>query len=91
MFCTECGAEINPRARFCGKCGSPVMDSLEEENGDAIQNSRPAKSESPSDWNNEKYDSGVERSRRSDQRFTPEISANDSGLIKAFKRRQKDS
>lgn len=41
MFCTKCGNEINPGAKFCGKCGTavriPVSPVLKNENANISQ------------------------------------------------------
>ncbi len=29
-YCSICGAELSPRANFCGKCGAPVRRDTEE-------------------------------------------------------------
>lgn len=40
MFCTKCGAEIQPPAKFCPKCGTPI-------DGAAAPNPAPAQNPAP--------------------------------------------
>lgn len=30
-FCTHCGAELKPNARFCAKCGTPIKAVTQQE------------------------------------------------------------
>ena len=65
MFCTECGAEVQSGAKFCGKCGTAISLKEQKENNDLNQKDQQNKSAPSSTGLNkeEKYDPGLAASR----------------------------
>ena len=95
MFCTECGAQINYGGKFCGKCGTSLSD-IEEQNLSEEDLEEQIIESWERDSNKRGHDAGLNRSRkqatyRSSHQASHENNNLDSSLIKAFKRRQKDS
>ena len=95
MFCTECGAQINYGAKFCGKCGTSLSD-IEEQNLSEEDGAEQIIESWERGSNKRGHDAGLNRSRkqatyRSRNQASHENNNLDSSLIKAFKRRQKDS
>ena len=46
-FCEQCGNKISDTAKFCGKCGAPVVSGQPEALAEIPQASAPATGESP--------------------------------------------
>ena len=41
MYCTACGKEIEPAARFCNHCGAPIESQMNESAGNSFEKTVP--------------------------------------------------
>lgn len=41
MYCTACGKEIEPGARFCNHCGAPIESQMNESAGNSFEKTVP--------------------------------------------------
>ena len=72
MFCNNCGAELSPRSKFCGKCGTAIdsvtkRDALElEQDRRNQQSQRPQSSQQSSSFES---DNDVNQARKKSSRL----------------------
>jgi uncharacterized protein YegP (UPF0339 family)/Flp pilus assembly protein TadD len=55
-FCEQCGNKISDTAKFCGKCGAPIVSGQPEAQAEIPQASAPATGESPA---RKAYNAGI--------------------------------